>query len=59
MLNRNGVITRSGYIYKNVMDAMQEADEIDGVEDARDYQFLMMTIAKVAIERLITSIENE
>jgi hypothetical protein len=51
MLIKNGVVTRSGYIFKNVLEAMQEADEIGGVEDPNDYLTLMEAIRHEAVQR--------
>ena len=39
-------------------DAMQDADEIEGVDDNKEYQYLMLKIAQVAFARLQTSMEN-
>jgi hypothetical protein len=50
MLNRNGVVTRSGEIYRNVLEAMQDAEELDGVE-GQDYLDLMEAIRREAVER--------
>jgi hypothetical protein len=50
MLIKNGVVTRSGYIFQNVLDAMQEAEEIEGVE-GQDYLDLMEAIRREAVER--------
>ena len=49
---------RGHQIYNNVLNAMQDADEIEGVEDAKEYQYLMLKIAQVALIRLQTSMEN-
>jgi len=51
-------MSKAGQIYKNVLNAMQEAEEIEGVEDAKEYQYLMLKIAQVALIRLQTSTEN-
>jgi hypothetical protein len=50
MLIKNGVVTRSGYIFQNVLDAMQEAEEIEGVE-GQDYLDLMEAIRHEAVQR--------
>ena len=49
---------RANEIYNNVLNAMQDADEIEGVENPHDYQYLMLKIAQVALARLQTSMEN-
>ena len=51
-------MSRAEQIYRNVLDAMQDADEIEGVEDPDEYQYLMLKIAQVAFARLQTSMEN-
>jgi hypothetical protein len=51
-------MSRAEQIYRNVLDAMQDADEIEGVENPHDYQYLMLKIAQVALARLQTSMEN-
>ena len=51
-------MTRAEQIYKNVLDAMQDAEEIEGVDNAHEYQYLMLKITQVALTRLQTSIEN-
>jgi hypothetical protein len=51
-------MTRAEQIYRNVLDCMQDADEIEGVEDPKEYQYLMLKIAQVALARLQTSMEN-
>lgn len=51
-------MTRAEQIYRNVLDAMQEAEEIEGVEDPKEYQYLMLKIAQIALARLQTSMEN-
>jgi hypothetical protein len=51
-------MTRVEQIYKNVVDAMQEAEEIEGVDNPHEYQYLMLKIAQVALARLQTSMEN-
>ena len=52
-------MTRAHQIYNNVLNAMQDADEIEGVDNAKEYQYLMLKIAQVALTRLQTSKENE
>jgi hypothetical protein len=51
-------MSRAEQIYRNVLDAMQDADEIEGVEDPDEYQALMAKIAMSAIKRLRSSQEN-
>jgi hypothetical protein len=51
-------MTRAKQIFKNVLDAMQDADEIEGVDNPHEYQYLMLKIAQVALARLQTSVEN-
>ena len=51
-------MTRAEQIYDNVLNAMQDADEIEGVDDNKEYQYLMLKIAQVAFARLQTSMEN-
>ena len=51
-------MSRAEQIYDNVLKAMQDADEIEGVEDPKEYQYLMLKITQVALTRLQTSMEN-
>jgi hypothetical protein len=51
-------MTRAEQIYKNVLNAMQDAEEIEGVDNPHEYQYLMLKITQVALTRLQTSIEN-
>ena len=51
-------MSRAEQIYDNVLNAMQDADEIEGVDDDKEYQYLMLKIAQVALARLQTSMEN-
>ena len=51
-------MTRVEQIYRNVLDAMQDADEIEGVEDPKEYQELMAKIVMSATKRLRGSQEN-
>lgn len=44
-------MSRAMQIYKNVLEAMQEADEIEGVEDANEYLTLMENIRYEAVKR--------
>ena len=57
MLNRNGVVTRSGEIYRNVLEAMQDAEEIEGVE-GQDYLDLMEAIRYEAVKRYNNCADN-
>ena len=45
-------MSRANEIYRNVLDAMQDADKILGVEDPREYQALMAKIITSATKRL-------
>jgi len=58
MLIRNGVVTRSGEIYRNVLEAMQEADELGGIEDPNDYLNLMEAIRYEAVKRYNNCADN-
>ena len=44
-------MSRANEIYKNVLNAMQDADEIEGVEDANEYLTLMDNIRYEAVKR--------
>jgi hypothetical protein len=44
-------MNRAEQIYKNVLDAMQDADEIEGVEDPQEYLKLMDDIRHEAVKR--------
>ena len=57
MMNRNGVVTRSGEIYRNVLEAMQDAEEIEGVE-GQDYLDLMEAIRYEAVKRYNNCADN-
>ena len=57
MLNRNGVVTRSGEIYRNVLEAMQEAEELGGLE-GQDYLDLMEAIRYEAVRRFNNCADN-
>jgi hypothetical protein len=48
---------RAHTIYKEVLEAMQQADEIEGVE-GEDYIRLMQAISDEALGRLITCKQN-
>jgi hypothetical protein len=45
------MMSKANQIYKNVLDAMQEADEIEGVEDPQEYLNLMEAIRYEAVKR--------
>jgi hypothetical protein len=51
-------MTRSDQIYQNVINQMQYADEIEGIEDPLEYQALMTSIILEASKRLQTSQSN-
>jgi hypothetical protein len=51
-------MTRSDQIYQNVINQMQYADEIEGIEDPLEYQALMTSIILEASKRLKTSQSN-
>lgn len=44
-------MSRANEIYKNVLNAMQDADEIEGVEDPQEYLKLMDDIRHEAVKR--------
>jgi len=44
-------MSKANQIYKNVLNAMQEAEEIEGVEDANEYLTLMDNIRYEAVKR--------
>ena len=50
---------RSEQIYNKVIEAMQEADEIEGVDNAREYQDLMQRIENTARVRFYNSVDLE
>ena len=45
------MMSRANQIYKNVLNAMQEADEIEGVEDPQEYLNLMEAIRYEVVKR--------
>ena len=51
-------MTRAEQIYKNVLDAMQDADEIEGVEDPQEYLKLMDDIRHEAVKRFNNCVDN-
>ena len=52
-------MNRSEQIYNNVLNAMQEADEIEGVDNHKKYQSLMQRIEQTARERFYNSVDLE
>jgi hypothetical protein len=50
-------MTRANEIYNNVLNAMQDAEEIEGVDDDH-YVFLMSSIAIEATKRMNNCISN-
>ena len=44
-------MSKANQIYKNVIEAMQEADEIEGVDDSQEYLNLMEAIRYEATKR--------
>ena len=51
-------MSRANEIYKNVLNAMQDADEIEGVEDANEYLKLMDDIRHEATKRFNNCADN-
>jgi len=51
-------MNRAKQIYQNVINAMQDAEEIEGVEDPLEYQALMRSICIEANQRLKNSQSN-
>jgi hypothetical protein len=52
------MMSRANEIYKNVLNAMQDADEIEGVEDANEYLKLMDDIRHEATKRFNNCADN-
>ena len=50
-------MSKAEQIYRNVLDAMQDAEEIEGVDDDH-YVFLMSSIAIEATKRMNNCISN-
>jgi hypothetical protein len=48
---RRTMMSKANQIYKNVIEAMQEADEIEGVEDPQEYLNLMEAIRYEVVKR--------
>ena len=51
-------MSRANQIFKNVLEAMQEADEIEGVEDPQEYLTLMDDIRHEAQKRFMNCVDN-
>lgn len=51
-------MSRADDIFKNVLDAMQDAEELDGVVDVGDYLELMDKIREEATLRFINCSQN-
>jgi hypothetical protein len=51
-------MNRAKQIYQNVINAMQDAEEIEGVENFLEYQALMRSICIEANQRLKNSQSN-
>ena len=51
-------MSRANEIYKNVLEAMQMADEIEGVEDPQEYLKLMDDIRHEAVKRFMNCADN-
>lgn len=51
-------MSRANEIYRNVLDAMQDADEIEGVEDPQEYLKLMDDIRHEAVKRYNNCADN-
>lgn len=51
-------MSRANQIFKNVLEAMQEADEIEGVEDPQEYLTLMDDIRHEAVKRFMNCVDN-
>mgnify|MGYP003342475561 FL=1 len=52
-------MNRADALLKQVYDAMQIADEIDGIDDPRQYQWFMQQIEQTARQRFYNSVDNE
>jgi hypothetical protein len=52
-------MNRADEIYNNVLKAMQDADEIEGVENPKEYQDLMQRIENTARVRFYNSVDWE
>ena len=51
-------MSRKFEVYKNVLEAMQEADELGGIEDPNDYLNLMEAIRYEAVKRYNNCADN-
>ena len=51
-------MSRANQIYKNVLDAMQEAEEIEGVENTDEYLKLMLEIRHEAQKRFNNCVDS-
>ena len=51
-------MSRANEIYKNVLNAMQDADEIEGIEDPQEYLKLMDDIRHEAVQRYNNCADN-
>ena len=51
-------MSKANQIYKNVLDAMQEAEEIEGVEDPQEYLNLMEAIRYEVVKRYNNCADN-
>lgn len=51
-------MTRAEQIYRNVLEAMQEAEELDGVVDVGDYLELMDKIRHEAVKRFNNCVDT-
>ena len=52
-------MNRVDQIYNNVLKAMQDADEIEGVDNPKQYQDLMQRIENTARIRFYNSVDLE
>jgi hypothetical protein len=52
------MMNRANQIYKNVLNAMQDADEIEGIEDPQEYLKLMDDIRHEAVKRFNNCADN-
>ena len=51
-------MSKANQIYKNVIEAMQEADEIEGVEDPQEYLNLMEAIRYEVVKRFNNCVDH-
>jgi hypothetical protein len=52
-------MNRADQIYNKVLEVMQLADEIEGIEDPKEYQDLMQRIENTARIRFYNSVDLE